>query len=169
LDWLGRAVYETLTVGNTVTDPVRVRNVNDAIQPVQVANSCTSPNLTLGCSIGPFFYHVPAGKRLVIEFVSMQVCSLPGQSASMNILTIVGGSGANHSSTETPPSTSPGTEFIGCNIPSASSSTAVGEQVHLYADPDTFISVGSSRDNNAGAAFFQFTMSGYLVEVPFTP
>jgi hypothetical protein len=32
----------SVRVNNTVTDPVRVRNVNDAIQPFQASTSCSS-------------------------------------------------------------------------------------------------------------------------------
>src|SRR5258705_5523548 len=54
----------SVQIGNTVDIPVRVRNVNDAIQSVQATASCLTS--ALGCL--PTIYTVPAGKRLVIEY-----------------------------------------------------------------------------------------------------
>jgi hypothetical protein len=52
-------------VNNTVSDPVRVRNVNDAIQPFQATGSCAKPNI---CTA--IIFTVPTGKRAVIEYFS---------------------------------------------------------------------------------------------------
>jgi len=62
---VGLASGASVRVNNTVTDPVRVRNVNDAIQPFQANASC---NGTGGCDATIF--NVPAGKRAVIEYFS---------------------------------------------------------------------------------------------------
>ena len=76
----------SVMIDSTVGDPVRVRNVNDAIQPAQAAITCISPSLTIGC--GPVeIYTVPAGKRLVIEYASMSACMLPGQTATLTVST----------------------------------------------------------------------------------
>jgi hypothetical protein len=60
----------------------------------------------------------------------------------------------------------PGVGVIACNIPNASSITAVGQQVKLYADPSTRVLVERDRNSNTGVASFSFSISGYLVNVP---
>src|SRR5947209_11888442 len=89
---VGLAPGASVMIDSTVGDPVRVRNVNDAIQPVQASAGCLAT--TIGCL--PTIYTVPAGKRLVIEYASMRVCILPGQSATLGITTTVGGQTVSH-------------------------------------------------------------------------
>jgi hypothetical protein len=89
---VGLAPGSSVLIDNTVGDPVRTRNVNDAIQPVQAKAQCSTD--TLGCL--PTIYTVPAGKRLVIEYASMSACILPGQAAALSISTIVAGTLATH-------------------------------------------------------------------------
>jgi hypothetical protein len=155
----------SVLIDNTVGDPVRVRNVNDANQPVQAQASCLTT--ALGCL--PTIYTVPAGKRLVIEYASMRVCILPGQSATLEIATTVGGQSASHYLNGTPPAAGPGTVAIGCNSGTPSSEVATGQQVRIYADAGTGVVVTGSRNGNVGTASFHFSISGYLVDVPLTP
>jgi hypothetical protein len=155
----------SVLIDNTVGDPVRVRNVNDAIQPVQASSSCLTT--ALGCL--PTIYTVPAGKRLVIEYASMDLCVLPGQSATLSIATTVGGQAAFHYLNGTPPAAAPGTISIGCNSPTPSSEVATGQQVKIYADAGTGVVVTGSRNSTVGSASFHFSISGYLVDVPFSP
>src|SRR6516165_5539786 len=76
----------TVNVNSSAANPVRVRSVNDAIQPVAASASCTSPSNTIGC--GPAtIYTVPTGKRLVIEYASMDACVLPGQTVELSVYT----------------------------------------------------------------------------------
>lgn len=140
--------------------------MNDAIQPVQASiTSCNSP--TIGC--GPAtIYTVPAGKRLVIEYASMSACMLQGQSATLTIFTTVNSGFVGHL-VNVAPAAGPGTPNIGCNSPAASSITAVGQQVRLYADPGTTVGVEGLRNSNTGTVDFSFSISGYLVDVPLTP
>ena len=154
----------SVMIDSTVGDPVRVRNVNDAIQPVQVSTTCLTS--TLGCL--PTIYTVPAGKRLVIEYASLGVCILPGQSATLNIATTTSGQSANHYLNGTPPAAGPGTAAIGCNS-GPSSFVATGQQVKIYADAGTGVVVTGDRNSTDGSANFHFSISGYLVDVPLTP
>jgi hypothetical protein len=154
-------------VDNTVTNPVRVRNVNDALQPAQAGGSCVADAGLIGC--GVTLYTVPAGKRLVIEYASINSCSLPGQIALMDITTTVGGRSVAHSLTSTRAATSPGSSSIGCNGVTPSSVAATGEQVHLYADAETPVLVDVTRDSAVGNGAFSFSISGYLVDVPLAP
>jgi len=117
----------------------------------------------------PTIYTVPAGKRLVIEYASMHVCVLPGQAATLSIATIVDSQSAFHHLNGTPPAAGPGTVAIGCNPGVASSEVAVGQQVKIYADGGTGVVATGSRNSTVGSASFQFTISGYLVSVPFSP
>jgi hypothetical protein len=155
----------SVLIDNTVGDPVRVRNVNDAIQPVQAQASCLVN--ALGCL--PTIYTVPAGKRLVIEYASMRVCVLPGQSATLSVATQVGDQAVFHYLNVTPPAAAPGTFAIGCNSAVASSEVAVGQQVKIYADAGSGVVLTGTRNSTVGTASFQFSISGYLVNVPFTP
>jgi len=162
---VGLTAGTSVLVGNTVANPVRVRNVNDAIQPVQAQASCLVGSL--GCL--PTIYTVPAGKRLVIEYASMRVCILPGQSATLSIATQVGDQAVFHYLNVTPPAAAPGTVAIGCNAGTPSSEVAVGQQVKIYADAGTGVVLTGSRNSTVGTASFQFSISGYLVDVPLTP
>jgi hypothetical protein len=163
---VGLAPGTSVLIDNTVGDPVRVRNVNDAIQPVQASSDCTQVQ-ALGCQ--PTIYTVPASKRLVIEYASMSLCALPGISAQLSITTTVGGVTTTHFVNILPPAAGPGTANIGCNSGTPSSFTAVGQQVRLYADAGTPVLMDGDRTNTAGKANFSFSISGYLVDVPLTP
>jgi hypothetical protein len=159
----------SVMIDSTVSDPVRVRNVNDAIQPVQIANQCTSPQNTIGCDAPVAqLYKVPAGKRLVIEYASVDVCTLPGQTATLHIKTTLGANFVDHTIGVTPPAAGPGSPNIGCNL-TPSSTTAVAAQVRLYADADSFVGIAGDRSSAVGTTTFAFSMSGYLVDVPLTP
>jgi hypothetical protein len=157
----------SVSVNSSVQNPVRVRDVNDANQPVQAKLSC-GPLAALGCGPGSL-YTVPLGKRLVIEFVSMRVCGLPGLSAEFGIITTTGGTDATYALT-TAPSASPGSQAIGCNSAVPSSTTSVSQSVRLYADAGTTVFVSGDRANGVGGIVtFSFSMSGYLVDVPLVP
>jgi hypothetical protein len=155
----------TVTV-NTSTGPVRVKSVNDGLQPVQAKGSCTV-GAAVGCGSG-FVYTVPANKRLVIEYVSLHACGLPGFTASWSILlTNVGTPGnVNHALNVTPPAMGPGNPAIGCNS-APSSTTDVGQVVRLYAETGSIVTFDADRANGIGGnTTFDFTFSGYLVDVP---
>lgn len=164
---VGLAPGTSVQIDSTVADPVRVRNVNDAIQPVQAAQTCTTP--AIGC--GGTIYTVPSGKRLVIEYASLSVCALPGQSAQLSISTTIGGAAVDHFISIAPPAAGPGSTSIGCNplVNTGSSLTAVGQPVRLYADAGTLVGANADRTSNLGSAAFSFAISGYLVDVPLTP
>ncbi len=164
---VGLAPGTKVLIDSTVGNPVRVRNVNDAIQPVQAKASCTSPAGTIGC--GPAnIYTVPAGKRLVIEYASMAACMLPGQTVQSSVATNLGGAYVTHFLNTPQPTAGPGSSAIGCNV-APSSLTAVGQQLRLYADAGTAVLAGADRTSNLGSSSFEFTISGYLVDVPLTP
>jgi hypothetical protein len=96
---------------------------------------------------------VPAGKRLVIEYVSARV-TIPGghKLRAMNVFTNLNGDFAYHHLMPTP--TGVFNEYV------------VGQQVRLYADPNTQVNICASRDNGDGIAPVLATISGYLVDLP---
>jgi hypothetical protein len=132
-------------VNNTVSDPVRVRNVNDAIQPFQATATCSG---SLGCFATIFT--VPAGKRAVIEYFSGGGNVGLGATATVELLI---GTVAHFV---------PQTSAQPANL-----LTTWGQQVRLYADSGPIqCQAGGSGGTNV---IFTFSISGYLVDVPFTP
>ena len=130
-------------------------NVNDAYQPIQrwVAGTITSTAIS---STPATLYVVPAGKRLVVERINGIVFPLsPGQYCSVAIITQVGGWRVAHT---TPPSPGSG-EFNAGGV--------VGEQLRVYADPGTEVSMQAVRTESPSiAATIIVSFSGYLVDVP---
>ncbi|SRR6266545_1290746 len=141
---------------NVVNTP-SVRDVdNPAHQPVQANMACVAQNV-LGCS--ETIYTVPPGKRLVIEFVSMEADLTADQVAQMTMRTTVDGAEVTHRF----PLTEPARVFQGEAVVAP-----ISQQVRLYADAGTNVEM-KARRNNVGAAlnaFFRFSISGYLVDVP---
>jgi hypothetical protein len=146
---VGLASGASVHVNNTLTDPVRVRNVNDAIQPFQVTVSCLVP--ASACSAGG--YTVPMGKRAVIEYVSGKANGSGSFDVAPSLQTMTGGVTVEH-------------ELTSSTAPRGTSTW--GQQLRLYADPGSSInpSVFTNPSTNAN---FTFTISGYLVDVPFAP
>ena len=139
-------------VKNTLLD---VRDVdNPARQPVQADAECSSEQL--GCFLT--IYTVPAGKRLVIEYASMEANIPEGQITQLRVTTVAGGVPSGHRLPLSAPSVTFGSG--GGHL------TSVGQQVRLYADPGTSVVVVSLRTSNVGTATFRFTISGHLVDVP---
>ena len=165
---VGLAPGTGVFIDNTSNDPVRVRNVNDAIQPVQASKPLTIDDTSLG--IQSVLYKVPSGKRLVIEYGSLDVgCALPGQTFTLSLATNLGGTLVGHSLGATLPTAPPGTSNIACNGVLASSTTAMGQKSRLYADPGTEVSLTVNRSNRTGVAAIEVAIAGYLVDVPLSP
>ena len=149
-----RAVADELKdvrVINTEAMPAKVRDVdNPARQPVHAEANCSDDE---GSACETVIFAVPAGKRLVIEYASMGARVSDVQVSRMGIRTTVGGQEILHRLPPTPPA------------PAVNSSTSTGEQLRLYADPGTSVSVvGAGTDSNGTGDFF-FTISGHLVDV----
>ena len=161
---LNLAPGASVRVNNPATDPVLVRSVGDQVQPVQKQGNCQATQGTIGCQ--GLTYTVPAGKRLVLEYASMNACTLPETAAYMTVTTNVGGSFVSHSLPAAPPAGSPGTTNFACNLPAASSILAVGQQLHLYADAGTIVFVEMLRNTTSGTTAVTAAISGHLVDVP---
>jgi hypothetical protein len=79
-----------------------------------------------------------------------------GQVAFLEIETRIGGELVQHEFPFTPPAIVffPGT------------GTSTGQQVRLYPDPGTVVSMNAFRNIATGEATFTFSASGHLVNVP---
>jgi hypothetical protein len=135
----------TVQVASSASNPVFVRDVNNAVQPFHITLETAGVNTFL----------VPAGKRLVIEDVSGYAQVPTQQRGFFIVFTKIAGD----------------VVFTSHIIPATYSFTYLGavdylianEQVRIYADPNTLV-VAQTSFNLGGAAFI--TISGYFVNVP---
>jgi hypothetical protein len=154
---------------NTSTGPVLVKSVNDGIQTVQAKGTCTSP--TIGCQTSTL-YTVPANKRLVIEYVSLEACGVAGTAISWDVFVVPVGNATGdrigHHLNSTPIAAGPVSGNIGCT-PGGGAVTAVGQVVRLYSETGSDIFFIGDRTNGIGLGTtitLAFTFSGYLVDAP---
>jgi len=143
--------FKDVRVINTESMPAKVRDVDNAPRhAVQARASCADDEGS--CAV--LIYVVPSGKRLVIEYASMQAHATGAQISRMRVSTIVAGEEISHNLSPTPPA------------PTVDSETTIGQVVRLYADPGTAVWVSGRPTNSSITASFVFTISGYLVDVP---
>jgi hypothetical protein len=147
-----------VTVANPSTNAVAVRGVdNPAFQPF---HALRVEFLNTG-QAGKFvdLVAVPAGKRAVIETVTVETQLPSGQKPQIMIITTSGGTSVNHWVTLTPqpPEPAGGKDSFSATL-----------SMRLYADPMTSIqfflgrvAAGYTGDNGA-----EVTISGYYVDVP---
>ena len=147
---------------NPVTSPALVRDVNDGRQPVQVSRALTST----GSAASAMLFAVPAGKRLVIETVTVRANLAPGQSPDFSELIT--------NTTDPNPGiavdalnpvfheilvTSQGVDLNGNAV------FAGTHQVRLYSEPNTFLFFQFGRSVGVGTASVLVSITGYLVDV----
>lgn len=143
------------------TVDVRVVNtpdVRDADNPARQAyQQEVGLKVEEGMGTGSTDFEVPAGKRLIIEFVSAEVHAPPGQSCDVRIGTSNGDNGRSHffAATQVAP-TDLGNEIM------------VSQVTRLYADPGTKVVVVVRRlaTSQTGSLQGAVSISGYLVNVP---
>ena len=141
-------------VQNTTANPVPVQGVVQVVNPqipyqeaffvaAQNGQSGVDTNLT----------PVPAGMRLVIEYVSIRARTGAGQEVFLVLGTRASGTGANHSIPVLQTFTSAINSF----------NVIGGQTLRLYADAETtpFVSVG--RSSTAGGMDGIVTVSGYYI------
>ena len=137
-----------------INGTVAVMNINDAAQPFQASASADQSGTnvsTLNVAT------VPAGKRLVIEWVTMGAQVPPGQHAEILSITTSSGTGGHSHS------------FVIHPQPDAVIGDAIfraNQSLRLYANPGTTVSALFRRNTSAGTANWGVTISGYLVDVP---
>lgn len=142
-------------VVNTLDNPALIRDVDSpARQPFQAAVEGTMGAGTEGINL---FVTVPTGKRLVIEYVS-GTCFVPGgQKCIFSVGTIV-----NNAATSTFHNLQ--TEVVG---PFGSEDLfRAGEQVRIYGDGGTSVTLRADRDQPTGNATVRMSLSGHLVDLP---
>ena len=116
-------------------------------------------SLVLDFSVGNGFiaentFQVPAGKRLVIEWISASQFVPQDAGGSFGITTQVGGEQAFHALATFASATTDG------NV-----NFTASQVTRIYADPDSVIHVNGSRSINQGSQFGAFVFSGYLEDV----
>ncbi|WP_448620018.1 hypothetical protein [Geodermatophilus sp. URMC 65] len=117
-----------------------VRDMDNPGRHAVVFIICTDPTRC------PSQFTVPAGKRLVIEYVSARLTTPAGQASAIGFHTTTNGTGAT---SYIPSEEGAGDERI------------VGRRVWLTADPGSTVVYQS-----AGAASGDMVLSGYLIDVP---
>jgi hypothetical protein len=121
------------------------------------------------CTIGLF--QVPTGKRLVVEYVSMNACMHPGQVAT--VLISVNSSNCTVGSacpvqrvyylTQSPPAVASDVSSL-CPA-QGSAMTSVAQSVRIYANAGQIIVAGALLNTpDTGGANYVFGLSGYLVD-----
>jgi len=142
---------KTVQVVNDVTSPIPVYDVVDK-QPFQysIMNVDFDPT-QLGQSVS---FTVPAGKLLVIEYVSGNAFVDIGEAVVFSVSTTVNGVFANHQLVLTP---------VGPSGGFAKGYTA-SQSLILYADPETDVTiyVGNTL---GGRATMHTSISGYLIDL----
>jgi hypothetical protein len=151
-----------VTVGNTVTSPVLVRDTEQpAHSPFQVG-----ANAAIAC--GPtVIFSVPSGKEAVIEYVSFSgegfTSGTPPMAASTSVAiwTEIANSVPQGTISHDIPVLLEGSSQL---LGSPYSHFVATQQLRLYADPGTGIKL-SGCQNGTGFLASIFSISGYLVDV----
>lgn len=146
------------TVGITGTPNINVLNwpssggVESSGEPVNYMLTCGPTNWS-GC--GPVYYDVPAGKRLIIEYLSLDAEGMPeGDAAALNVTTIVRGSGAFF--------------FLPSSPVMVRGNSVNSQTVRLYADPSTSVAFFGYRMSGTGsdpATLYRYSFAGRLIPV----
>jgi len=141
-----------VNVTNTEADPVQTQDVdNPAFQPFQKQEQLA---FVIGVTDRLVNIPVPAGKRLVIEFVSFQ-CLLPiGQNPTNNSIRL------NNAVTHFFLTPLQGAASSSFNVFMCSTPT------RLYCDPGSSVQVFAGRNTGESAATVNVSISGHYVNVP---
>jgi hypothetical protein len=122
-----------------------------ALQPFQQDAVLTLPDGFSGSC--PILATVPAGKRLVIEYVTARATVPGGQKLRMFQLKIFqNGDSAYH--------------HLAANETGIFNEWIAAQQVRLYADPSTPVDLCIYRSGWAGNLQVSASVSGYLVDIP---
>jgi hypothetical protein len=146
----------SVNIDNFPQGTLLVRDVdNPAIQPVNAAGHC-STGAVADC--GATVFDVPEGKRLVIEYVSVET-RLPHEGfVTFSRISVSGSSGGTQWLTMAPPAADVSV------IDSVHRGRAtIGQQIRLYAGPGATVS-GYGVAFSSSEIFFR--ISGHLVDVP---
>ena len=154
-------VTGTINVGNLGDSPLPVRDVdNPARQPIQANIIEVPPQIP-----NPILFTVPAGKRLVIEYVSADIqANTQCATAPLYALrTTTGGVALNHFFQ------SEFTGTLGAAANEATRAYGLSQQTRIYADPNTTVTLDIRTSAFPSCSFMVndgIHVSGYLVDVP---
>lgn len=140
--------------GATDAAPARAaaQGTDDAKQPYQKTFVLT---LDPGEFSDTFSFSVPVGKRFVVEQVSASAAMPTGQKVTVNLATT--GGGLN------------GRAWLALAAQGAVSGLdryTSTQPLRMYADPSTAVTFQASRSDNSSPATLNFSVTGYLVDVP---
>lgn len=148
-------VLFTSRSGHTAGGAVAVQVTNTPLPTINTDNPARQPfqyTLTPGSatsSSATDSYSVPAGKRLVIEYISAQLTQYPASGYGyLYLITTAGGNQAYYKV-----------------VPPISSTVPQNQSLRIYADPGTSVqaSVTQSSGTSCGG---NLILSGYLVNLP---
>ena len=152
----------TVNVSSSTNAPLLVRDVdNPARQPV--VRLADAVNVIVGeTQAFKQMYTVPAGKRLVIEFVSVRTFVLPpGQKLFVEV-------GVSDGQTTYDINLAPtlvGTFTVGTGGNQGDRS-AISQQTRFYANAGETVRAFAQKNDDLGAGQATITVMGYLVDVP---
>lgn len=152
----------TVIVSSSTNAPLLVRDVdNPAQQPV--VRLADDVNVLVGeTQAFTQMYTVPAGKRLVIEFVSVRTFVLPpGQKLFVSVQ--VSDGQTTYDINLAP--TLVGTFTVGTGGTRGDRS-AISQQTRLYANAGETVRAFAQKNDDVGAGQATITVMGYLVDVP---
>lgn len=144
----------SVQVANTDESPVPVRMMMPARVPFQAR---ASGSFGAGSVAASSLIAVPAGKRLVIEYVSSFVTLPAGQNLPQASIALqAGGTSVQHALRR---------EAHGPHFSGTDEIFVVSEQLRLYADPASTIVFSFARNSTVGTGTVGVTVSGYLEDV----
>jgi hypothetical protein len=127
--------------------------------PIQIRGNGDMPGNVVAFEIP--IYTVPAGKRLVIEYASMEATLPVGQTVRMCIQILKG----------SPPGIDWVNHFLPMSAPAMAGlftvhSTSVGQMVRAYADEGNVVRIVAQRnDGTGGSASATFAIAGYEIKM----
>ena len=140
-----------VTVTNPVANPVRTRAAdNPAFQPVQFRTYIEIPDAT--SSAAKSVYTVPAGKRLVIQTLSMYRTGTVTSGQSVQVFIDASFEGA-YVSVALP------------SVPATGTDPGTTLTAPCYADPGTSVEFYDYRTGSSGDEFDYVSVIGYLVNL----
>lgn len=149
-----------VTVGNAASTPVLVRDVDNSARNRYNPNGFLSVNLAAGqqfaCGVG--FFHVPAGKRLVIEYVSGRGSADPGQNLELEIFVPAQEGVAGALSYDFLPAKQ------GPNVDATRDLFVLSQPTRLYAAAGNIQFCLSRGGGTSNTASFAVSVSGHLVD-----
>lgn len=149
------AADKSVMVANTEAEPIPARDVDGAArQPFQrfLVEQINDGEFNAADRVA---FTVPAGKRLVIEHVSLLCVAPTGQKLRVRIDATAGGSAFHQL-----PLANEGSFQGGKDDHKAS------QQTRIYADGGTEVYFRVARNSASGVAGVNASVSGYLVDVP---